>query len=57
MVTSVHHMLLDKSNPERGADYFRKINEATVKVHPEEQHVGDFDWLVSQYYMDLVERL
>ena len=34
VVTSVH-MLFDESIPERGADYFRELDEATVKSHPE----------------------
>ena len=44
-------MLFDESLPECGAAFFREINEATVKVHPEERYVGDCDWLVGQYHM------
>ena len=51
VVTSVH-VLFDECIPERSADYFRKLDEATVKAHPEERQVGDFDWLVGQYHMD-----
>ena len=34
------------------ADYFRELDKATVKSHPEERQIGDFDWLVGQYHMD-----
>ena len=51
MVTSVH-VLFDESIPERSADYFRELDEATVKCDPEERLVSDFNWLVGQHHMD-----
>ena len=51
VVTSVH-VLFDESIPERSADYFRELDEATVKCGPEERQVSDFDWLVGQHHMD-----
>ena len=45
-------MLFDKSIPERSADYYRELDEATVKVDPQERHVSDFDWLVDQHHME-----
>ena len=30
----------------------KEFDKATVKSHPEEREVGDFDGLVGQYYMD-----
>ena len=51
ILTSVH-VSFDESIPERGDDYFRDLDEATVKSHPEERQVGDFDWLEGQYYVD-----
>ena len=50
-VTSVH-VLFDESIPERSADYHRELDEATVKVDPQERHVSDFDWIVGQHYME-----
>ena len=50
-VTSVH-VLFDESVPERSADYYRELDEATVKVDHQERHVSDFDWLVGQHYME-----
>ena len=51
VVTSVH-VIFDESIPERSAYYFRELDEATVKSHPEERQVGDIDWLVGQYHLD-----
>ena len=51
VVTSVH-VLFDESIPERSADYFRDLDEATVKCDPEERLVSDFDWLVGQHHKD-----
>ena len=50
-VTSVH-VLYDESIPERSPDYYRELDEATVKVDPQERHVSDFDWIVGQHYME-----
>ena len=51
VITSVH-VLFDESIPERSADYFRELDEATVKSDPEERRVSDFDWLVGQHHID-----
>ena len=51
VVTSVH-VLFDESIPERSADHFRELDEATVKCDPEVRLVSDFDWLVGQHHMD-----
>ena len=50
-VTSVH-VLFDESIPERSAEYFRELEQATVGVDPEEKAVADFEYLVGQYHMD-----
>ena len=42
-VVTFVHVLFDECIPERGADFFRELDEATVKSHPEERQVGDFD--------------
>ena len=44
-VTSVH-VPFDEAIPENFVDYFRDLDEATVKAHLEEQQVRDFDWLM-----------
>ena len=44
--------LFDESIPERYADYYRELDEATVKVDPQERHVSDFDWIVGQHHME-----
>ena len=46
------HVLFDESIPERSADYYRELDEATVKVDPQEHHVSDFDWIVGQHHME-----
>ena len=51
VITSVH-VLFDESMPERSADYFRELDEATVKSDPDERRVSDFDWLVGQHRID-----
>ena len=51
VVTSVH-VLFDESIPERSVDYFRELDEATVKSDHEERRVSDFDWLVGQHHID-----
>ena len=51
MVTAVH-VLFEKPIPERSADYFRELDEETVKIYAEEQQVSDFDWPVVRYHMD-----
>ena len=51
VMTSVH-VLFDESIPARSADYFKELEEATVKVDPEERRVCDFDWLVGKPHMD-----
>ena len=45
-------MLFDESIPERSADYFKELDELTVKVDPEERRVSDFDWLIGTHHMD-----
>ncbi len=42
VVTTVH-VLFDEEIPERSADYFKELDEATVKVDPEERSVNDFN--------------
>ena len=44
VVVSVH-VLFDESIPKLCTDYFRELDEATVKCDPEERRVSDFDWL------------
>ena len=44
VVTTVH-VLLDESISERSAEYFRKLDEATVKCNTEGKLVSDFVWL------------
>jgi hypothetical protein len=51
VVTSVH-VLFDESIPERGAEYFKELDEATVKVDPEERRVSDFKYLEGRHHMD-----
>ena len=51
VVTSVN-VLFGEAIPESYTNYFCELDEATEKVHPEEQHVSDFDWLVGQFRMD-----
>ena len=51
VITSVH-VLFDESIPERSADYFKELDELTVKVDPEERRVSDFDWLIGTHHMD-----
>ena len=48
-VTSVH-VLFDESIPERTADYFNELEEATLKVDPEKRR--NFDRLVGKSHMD-----
>ena len=48
-VVSSVHVLFDESIPERSADYFGELDEATVKCDPEERLVSDFDWMVDSY--------
>ena len=50
VVTSLH--VFDESIPARTEDYFNELEEATVKVNPEERRVCDFDWLVGKPHMD-----
>ena len=40
------HVLFDESIPERSADYFRQLDEATVKSYPKERR------LVGQHHID-----
>ena len=42
VITSVH-VLFDEAIPERSADYFQELDEATVKTDPEERRVDDFN--------------
>ena len=42
VVTSVH-VLFDEFIPARSADYFKELEEPSVKVDPEERRVSDFD--------------
>ena len=51
--TVITYVLFDESIPERSADYFRELDEATVKSDPEERRVSDFDWLVGQHHIDV----
>ena len=51
VVTSVQ-VLFDESIPANTPDYFKELEEATVKVDPEERRVCDFDWLVGKPHMD-----
>ena len=50
-VASVH-VLFDESIPEKSADYYRELDEATVKVDPQKQLVSDFDGIVGQNHME-----
>ena len=45
-------MLFDEAIPERSADYFKELDELTVKVDPEERRVSDFNWLIGTHHMD-----
>ena len=54
--TSVH-MLFDESIPERPADYFRELDEATAKCNPDERRVSDFDCHDVQHYIDETTRV
>ena len=51
VVTSVH-VLFGESIPERSADYFGELDEATVKCDPEGRPVSDFERLVGQHHID-----
>ena len=51
VVTSVL-VLVDESILIGSADYFGELNKATVNFDPEERHVSDYDWRVSQYHID-----
>ena len=42
VVTSAY-VLFDESIPERTADIFKGLEEATVKVDPEKRRLCDFD--------------
>ena len=52
VVTSIH-VLFDESIPERSADFFRNLNEATVKCDPEKRLFRNFDWQVGQSHMNV----
>ena len=43
VVTPVHVLLMRLSQKNLRTIYFRKLDEATMKVHPEERQVRDFD--------------
>jgi hypothetical protein len=51
VVTSVH-VLFDESIPSRSEEYFKELDEAIVKVDPEERSVSDFNWLVGTHHME-----
>ena len=46
------HVLFDEAIPERSADYFQELDEATVQTDPEERRVDEFNWLIGRYHMD-----
>ena len=47
VVASVN-VLFDEFIPGRLADYFKELEEATVKMDPEEHRMCDFNWLVDK---------
>ena len=51
VIASVH-VLFDEAIPERSADYFQELDEATVTTDPEEWRVDEFNWLIGRYHMD-----
>ena len=51
VMTSVH-VLFDESIPPRNEEYFKELDEVTVKVDPEERRVTDYDYLVGKHHID-----
>ena len=49
--TSVH-VLFDEQIPERSEDYYKELEDAHVKVAPEERTVEDYKNLVGAYHLD-----